>query len=722
MSLERFFASTPRGFEDLLAGEVAELGATGVRQSPGGIHFSGSLETGYRVCLWSRLAEHVLLQVHRFRADSPDALYDGIREVLWREHLRIGDTFAVNVTSRHPAFEHTHFAALRVKDAVVDQFRDATGERPSVDVANPDLRLHLHAARDAVTISIDLSGDALHRRGYRVCPAQAPIKETLAAGILMRAGWPEIQRQGGALVDPMCGAGTFLIEAAWMALNIAPSRLRRRFGFDRWRRHDAPLFRRLQQGLDSGRRDATGVVIEGYDRDPEAVAAARANVRRAGLGDWVEVTQRSIDELSPPRSAPAGLLVTNPPYGVRLTDPDTTLPVYRSLGKRLKAAFPGWSAAVLAAENTPANALGLRADRSHRMNNGPIRCHLLRYRIHPPTGERAPHPAGIRPRGRTDADVSSFVNRVRKNLRTLGRWAKRNDIHCYRVYDADVPEFAVAVDLYQSDHLWAHVQEYAPPPTVNADAAAGRLNAVLESLPELLGVAPQRIVLKRRRRQRGKEQYERLDESGEFIAVEEHGCRLLVNLKDRIDTGLYLDHRRTRAMIRELAGNRHFLNLFAYTGAASVLAAAGGAASTLSVDMSSTYVEWGLRNFALNQLDENQHRYVREECSNWIAQAAEESFDLIFMDPPTFSNSKRMRGTLDVQRDHAGLLRKTMRLLRPGGILLFSNHAKRFRMDDAVLREFEVEDISRQTVPKDFSRHPHIHNCWRLSHRGRSDA
>jgi len=360
--------------------------------------------------------------------------------------------------------------------------------------------------------------------------------------------------------------------------------------------------------------------------------------------------------------------------------------------------------------------VGLRADRSHRMNNGPIRCHLLRYRIRPAADKDDSAQFEIAARDSSSVDASAFANRVRKNLRTLGRWARRNGISCYRVYDADVPEFAVAIDLYQSNELWVHVQEYAPPSTVDARLAARRLRVAVPTLCEVLGVSPQHVVLKRRQRQRGKDQYERLEESEEFIVIEENHCHLLVNMKDRLDTGLYLDHRATRSMIRELAKDQSFLNLYAYTGVASVQAAAGGAAGTLSVDMSSTYVEWGLRNFTLNSLDVEKHRFVRDDCSRWIQQAPGAAFDLIFMDPPTFSNSKRMSGTLDIQRDHAGLIRKTMRLLRPGGILLFSNHAKRFRMDKDALSRFDVEDISKQTVPKDFLRRPHVHNCWRITY------
>jgi 23S rRNA (guanine2445-N2)-methyltransferase / 23S rRNA (guanine2069-N7)-methyltransferase len=716
----RYFATAPRGFEDLLALELETLGAAQIRQSPGGVHFSGMLETGYRVCLWSRLSEHVLLQIARFQASSPETLYEQIRGILWREHLDTSSTLAVDFTSRHPDFGHTHFAALRVKDAIVDQFREATGKRPSVALTDPDVRIHVHAAAEGLSVSIDLAGSGLHRRGYRVQNVAAPLKETLAAGVLLRAGWPQCYRAGGALVDPLCGSATFLIEAAWMALDVAPGSLRDRFGFLGWHQHDPGLWQKLRLEAEARARAARSVaapVIEGYDADERGIAAAWANLARAGLSKTVRVTNRDLAALAPPESAPsAGLVVTNPPYGERIGTADTVKPLYRTLGTRLKSHFPGWMVAVLAGEDAPADAIGLQAARTHRVFNGPIRCRLIRYQIRDPKEGIAPVRADAK-RRQAATDASAFANRLRKNLRTLGRWAARGGFDCYRVYDADVPEFALAVDLYQVDPPWAHVQEYAPPASVDSRRAAERLRVALEVLPGALGVPPSQVVFKRRKRQRGRDQYQRMAQSEEFLEVNEGGCRLLVNLKDRIDTGLYLDHRPTRFLIRELANGKRFLNLYAYTGAATVHAAAGGAASTLSIDLSSTYIEWARRNLELNGLSGPHHVYLRADCSEWIRDAPQAGFDLVFIDAPTFSNSKRMRDTFDVQRDHVELIRRTMRLLSPDGILLFSNHAKRFRIDRASLGELILEDITRQTIPKDFLRRPKIHNCWRISHR-----
>ncbi|HSS65876.1 MAG TPA: bifunctional 23S rRNA (guanine(2069)-N(7))-methyltransferase RlmK/23S rRNA (guanine(2445)-N(2))-methyltransferase RlmL, partial [Gammaproteobacteria bacterium] len=640
MSL-RYFASAPRGFEDLLEAEIERLGAAGLKRRPGGVGFRGSLETGYRVCLWSRLAEHVLLQVGEFPAATPEELYRGISGILWREHLDASGTLAVTFVSRHSGFRHTHFAALRVKDAVVDQFRAATGARPSVELKNPDLRIHVFAERDRVSVYIDLAGAPLHRRGYRVRPLAAPVKETLAAGILMRAGWPQILARGGALIDPMCGSGTFLVEGAWMALDFPPGGLREQFGFMGWNRHDRALWGRLREeaGRHSVQHPEGGPPILGFDADADATAAAAANLARAGLTGRVRLETRPLSELERPPGV-IGLLVTNPPYGERLDNDRGLEALYGELGQTLKSRFAGFEAAVLAGEPAPVEAIGLKPHHVHRVFNGPIRCRLLRYTLHasgkPDTESRPPGAKAI-----ASVDATDFANRLNKNLRRLRRWAKRNNIDCYRIYDADVPEYALAVDLYQGESLWAHVQEYAAPPSVDPRRAGDRLGAALAAIPEVLGIEKQRVVFKRRQRQREKRQYERVAATDEYMQVQEAGCRLLVNLKDRIDTGLYLDHRPIRMLIRELSGGRSFLNLFAYTGTASVQAAAGGARTTLSVDMSTTYNEWGQRNLKLNNLCPPDHRYLRADCIEWISAAPDESFDLALLDPPTFSNSKR---------------------------------------------------------------------------------
>jgi 23S rRNA (guanine2445-N2)-methyltransferase / 23S rRNA (guanine2069-N7)-methyltransferase len=315
------------------------------------------------------------------------------------------------------------------------------------------------------------------------------------------------------------------------------------------------------------------------------------------------------------------------------------------------------------------------------------------------------------------AGTEMFANRLRKNLRHLGKWARREGVTCYRVYDADLPEYALAVDLYEG---WAHVQEYAAPPSVDPGRAEVRLKDALATIPVVFGMDPDRVILKVRRKQKGPAQYERQAAMGEFRVVHEGGLRFQVNLTDYLDTGLFLDHRPTRALIRGLAAGGRFLNLFAYTGTASVYAAAAGAVSTTTVDLSSVYLDWARRNMALNGFAEGRaHRFVRADCLAWLASPHPERFHLIFLDPPTFSNSKRMGGqTFDVQRDHASLIRAAATLLARDGVLLFSNNFRHFKLNRAALSQFAVEECSAATIPPDFERTPRIHTCWKIVSRG----
>jgi 23S rRNA (guanine2445-N2)-methyltransferase / 23S rRNA (guanine2069-N7)-methyltransferase len=321
--------------------------------------------------------------------------------------------------------------------------------------------------------------------------------------------------------------------------------------------------------------------------------------------------------------------------------------------------------------------------------------------------------------GAGSVGAQMFANRVRKNQKRLGRWIQREGIHCYRLYDADMPEYAVAVDVYEGDRRRVQVQEYQAPRSVDPARAKQRLQQVMDVVPDLLELAEDQLFLKVRKRQKGAAQYEKLASSKRFHEVVEAGHRFLVNFDDYLDTGLFLDHRITRGLVADLAASRHFLNLFAYTGSASVYAAAGGAASTTTVDMSKTYLDWARRNMALNGYTGSIHRYAQANCLDWLQEAGrkQRKFGLIFLDPPSFSTSSRMSSTFDVQRDHVNLLRATSHLLGPDGVLIFSNNLRRFCMDRDALPELAIEDISRATLPPDFERNPKIHNCWRIQRK-----
>ena len=718
------FAACPRNVAPLLAAELDALGAEVRREHPAGVSFGGRLADAYAACLWSRTASRIVLTLGDIDATSSESLYESLGALPWEEHLAVGGTLAVDVVGEGADWvRNTQFVAQRAKDAIVDRFRSRGLERPGVDLERPDLRISLRLARQLATVGVDLSGEPLHRRGYRQSGVEAPLKENLAAALLLRCGWPGIADAGGAFVDPMCGSGTLVIEAALIAADVAPGLLRRRFGFERWLGHDAAawesvraaaLKRRRPERLGTGR-------FRGYDRDQTAIRAALANAGRSGLGEHLAFERCELARL-PRASEASGLVLVNPPYGARLEEVATLGPLYAELGRRLIDCFPGWEAGVFTGHPPLGRALRLRAYRTHTLHNGPIECRLLRFELQPGSVEPDPEEARLArlEAARIRPGATMFANRLRKNLKRLEAWARREDVSCYRVYDADMPEYAFAIDLYGNDTRWACVQEYAAPPTVSADAARSRRDEALGVLPEVLGLAQERVVLRLRRRQRGGEQYEKVAGEGQFHPVREGRYRFLVNFTDYLDTGLFLDHRLTRRRIGELAAGRSFLNLFAYTGTATVYAAGGGARASTTIDMSRTYLDWARRNLVLNGLAGPQHGFVQADCLAWLeaeAPAPRRRYGLVFIDPPTLSRSKRMDREFDVQRDHARLLGLAARLLEPDGMIVFSNNYQRFRLDAEAAASFEVEDLSRATLPEDFARNPRIHVCYLLRSR-----
>lgn len=704
-----FFATAPRGLEALVADELGALGLDSVEQQRGGVAFRSTLEGAYRACLWSRVANRVLLPLIEFEAGDESALYEGSRAVEWSEHFGPGETLAVEFTGIRPALRHSRFAAQRVKDAIVDQMRETLGERPSVDLRQPDIRIHAHMNGHRVSLALDLSGESLHRRGYRMAGNPAPLKENLAAAMLMRADWPALAAAGGGLVDPMTGSGTLLIEAALMAGDIAPGLLRTHYGFMHWRGHDAARWKSLiDEALEReeiGRKRLPPLV--GSDHDRAAVRLAQANIQRAGLADSARIDLCELTRARPPARCDSGLFVANPPYGERLGQAHELLPLYLRLGQTLKQYFPGWRAVIL---NGAACEIGLKPDRSWQLFNGALECRLERFEIAAESNRQQEIPA------------QDLVNRIQKNRRRLKKWRTREEVTCYRAYDADIPEYALAVDLYGTESgEWLHVQEYAAPSGVDETAARARLRAALTALPEALEIDPQRMVFKVRQRQRGKAQYRQLDRQDRWLTVREGACRLAVNLTDHLDTGLFLDHRTVRRWLFENARGRRLLNLFCYTGTATVQAAMGGARNTTSVDLSNTYLDALRRNLALNDIDEKRHRILRADALDWL-QRCDERFELIFLDPPSFSNSKKMETSLDLQRDHPSLIDAAMRCLAREGTLVFSTNLRRFRMDPRLLRTYRIEDRSAWSIPKDFERNRNIHSCYFIRHPSDGDS
>jgi 23S rRNA (guanine2445-N2)-methyltransferase / 23S rRNA (guanine2069-N7)-methyltransferase len=718
----QIFVSCPPGVADLTAAELRNCGATQTSEFKLGVQAEGSLEVAYRACLWSRTASRVLLPLGSFPAATQEQLYQGVASIDWQEHISSTGTLAIDFGGASSGITHTHFGALKTKDAIVDQLRERTGERPSVQLEQPDVRIDVRVDRDRATVSLDLSGDSLHRRAYRARGVAAPLKENLAAAVLLRCGWPVIAEEGGDLVDPMCGSGTLLIEAAMMALDIAPGLLRSYFGFVGWRGHDRDMWAQIVEEA-RARREAGAskkITLGGYDADAQAVRAAIENVERAKLRGVIHVERRDLEELTRQGEAATGLVVTNPPYGERIGDQERLQSLYQTFGAKLRENFEGWKAAVLTGNPPLAKAIGINARRTHTLFNGRIECRLLRFDVAPAnyvSERKPPDAAAIRER----PGAQMFANRLRKNIKAMQDWARRANVDCYRIYDADMPEYAFAIDQYSDGEggRWVVVQEYAPPKTIEPKAARQRRNEALAVIPHELAIAEDRLFIRERRQQKDGTQYEKLDNEREYHVVREQPHRFSVNFTDYLDTGLFLDHRLTRRLVGEMARDKRFLNLFAYTGTATVYAASGGASSSTTVDMSRTYLDWAKRNLALNNLAGPQHGFVQDDCLAWLQEQRDDSrrWDLMFIDPPTHSRSKRMEQDFDVQRDHVELLTLAAQLLAPGGTIVFSNNYTRFRLDRDGLAAFDIEDIGRKTLPRDFERSPRIHACYVLRPR-----
>jgi 23S rRNA (guanine2445-N2)-methyltransferase / 23S rRNA (guanine2069-N7)-methyltransferase len=763
----KFFASCAKGLEYLLADELIALGAVKATAAVAGVNVEGELIDAQRAVLWSRLASRVLWPLTDFECPDEHALYAGAAAVDWKRHLSSDMTLAVDAHVSGTAITHARYAAQRTKDAVVDTLRTASGERPSVDVESPDLRLSLVVRKGRAIVSVDLGGGPLHRRGWRQAQGEAPLKETLAAAVLMRGDWPRIHAEGGGLLDPMCGSGTLLIEGAMMAADVAPGLLRhgdrspsRWLGFDTsaWQMLVGEARQREVAG-----RSALREVFFGSDSDPHAIHAAKQNAEAAGIPDLIRWELASIEKLQSPITtsrhpreggdpatfavqdgveakslddqpsavvelprlrgndglkAPAeanakvdassGLVVCNPPYDARLAaDPA----LYRSLGDALKRTVPAWRASLLCGDPELAYATGLRAQKKYQLFNGALECALIVCDpIAFPTRESAAPKA-------LSEGAQMVANRLRKNLKKLKSWREREGVGCYRVYDADLPEYSAAIDVYTEaddpDKRWLHVQEYAAPAEIPEADVRRRLRELLDAAQDAFALPRERIALKTRERGKGGSKYGRLDQRGEWIAVREGRARLRVNLFDYLDTGLFLDHRPLRLRIAEEAEDVRFLNLFGYTGAATVQAAVGRARQTTTVDLSATYLQWCSDNLRENGFSGAKHRLVQADVSAWLG-ADSGQYDLIFCDPPTFSNSARA-DDFDLQREHVRLLHAAMARLAPGGALYFSNNFRRFRMDTEAVAAFaDCVDITAQTIPPDFARN---HQAWRLTAR-----
>ena len=843
--LHEFYASCPEGFETALADELRGMGLRQVRPLKGRVAFAGSPADAERACLWSRLASRIFVVLGRFACANAEDLYEATRSIAWERILRAGATIAVTARGTNDELRNSHFAALRVKDALCDRMLEVEGRRPNVDTDDPDARISLTLRGNRASIQLDLSGDPLFKRLPREATrthAAHVLRPDYAALACAQGNWQEIcstaltntkdamgdedtaaptdgsapadgnvlagstaERPTPALpvmIDACCAGGGVVLEAASILADRAPGLERRNWGFQSWSEHDAATWRELLNEADRRAELAKGRVARIVATDPsgDAVACARRILKAAGLADRVIFAQPDLDKISrklmmpaccggEPRgfvfldttetaiskmsrvldlatSLHAGACGADPVRAMLSTMPTVALTrddlLIRALGEPARslrvmpnneeaelAVFSAANGAISAGEGNVAAEDSMPAEDAVESSVAPSPATTLID-----LGDGKPCPVLI-------PESEQFARRLRKVAKLRRKWAQREGVTCYRVYDADLPDYSAAIDLYEGSATtpgrWLVIAEYAAPREVDPALAEARLLDILTLAPRILQVDPDNVFAKARIRSRGGSQYGKqaggTSPSGQhgkggkprggrggsasnrpsqgagsgtpsdirtrrLPLIEEGGLTFAVNFNDYLDTGIFLDHRITRGLVREHArGKRFFLNLFAYTGTATCYAADAGVEETVTVDLSNTYLDWAERNMEQNGFVGPDHHYVRADVMSWIRDMRQtrNRWDLIFCDPPTFSNSSKMgRRTWDVQRDHVELLVGLSRLLSREGEAIFSCNLRTFRPDIEELARAGVvlTDITDETIPEDFARNKKIHHCY----------
>lgn len=750
-----FYASCPSGLENALADELRALKLPQVRRLKGRVSFAGALRDAYTACMWSRLASRVLCVLGRVPAHDADELYRSMRDIAWEHILKPGATISITARGGNDHLHNTHFIALKVKDAVCDRIMAVAGVRPQVDTDAPDAHLVVSVRNGRASISIDLSGEPLFKRLPRAATRPAPgkahvLRPDYAALVLACAGWASAVQSADAdevtpvLIDLSCAGGGLLLEAVDILEHRAPGLARRTWGFEGWAEHDEEVWSAVAadaaQRFEAG-RDRPGRIIA-CDVDTHAVERARSILVAEGRAGRVAFTEADPDVV-----LAAAHIHPDTPGGIVADTTETPLgdiPALVALAASVRcapaAAHLPWS--ILSRDRLVAERLGAEPDRTIevRPNNEAASLDMLGKDAEMPEGEAKTADASpsVTPPATVDigdghpipvmlAESQQFAFRLKKVARLRRRWAKREGVSCYRVYDADLPEYAAAIDLYTGSAAtpgrWLVIAEYAAPKTIDPAVAQARMLDMLAIAPRVLDVEPSCVFAKTRARSRGGSQYGKRDKAAGGAKataplIEEGGLTFAVNFDDYLDTGIFLDHRTTRSLVREHAkGARWFLNLFAYTGTATCYAADAGVEETVTVDLSNTYLDWAERNMQLNGFTGPEHHYVRADVMDWMRDMRHTAnrWDLIFCDPPTFSNSAKMgRRTFDVQRDHVELLRGVAGLLTPGGEAIFSCNLRSFKPDVARLAAAGVAltDITAETIPEDFARNPRIHRCY----------
>ena len=723
MDNHTFIAASAFGLEAIVKRELAAINIDAQITQPGKIQFEGDWDAAIKANLWLRCADRIALLVKQFEAKDFDQLFETTKAIDWSQWLPHDAQFPVIGRSRNSQLSSVPACQRATKRAIVDSLSKSYNRELPESGALYQVELAL--LNDQATLTIDTTGPSLHKRGYRKRAGEAPLKETLAAAMVLLSFWDRER----PLHDPFCGSGTIPIEAALIGRNIAPG-LNREFASQGWSCIDQKFWHdQMEAARDAILPELTERII-GTDIDASVLKLARQQSDVAGVSDSIHWQQMDFADLNSKREY--GCIITNPPYGERLQDTKSVEQLYRSIPGVLQR-LPTWSHYILTSFPRFESTIEKFADRRRKLFNGRIECTYFQFHgPRPPRddshesvsgesvdGESAGAKEAPRKQSepvfgelsdKADEQAQLFASRLTKRARHLRKWPKRG-ITCFRLYEKDIPEIPLVVDRYE-DCL--HISEYERPHDRNLGQHAAWLELMAKTAAATLDIDRRNVFLKQRTRQRGKEQHEKVDDSKNRRIVHESGLKFYVNLQDYVDTGLFLDHRVTRDMVRREAKGKRFLNLFGYTGAFSVYAADGGAIETTTVDWSNTYIKWAGDNMQLNGFESNVHKFARENATDFIEQLSSDSgYDLAVVDPPTFSNSKRIEHVWDVQRDYAQLLTQLLQKMSDDAVVYFSTNFKRFKFDESLFTGVKIIEISKQTVPEDF-RNKRIHRCWRI--------
>ena len=701
------FASCPKYIELLLKEELLALGCEIVEEKLAGVSFKADAKILLEVVMWSRLANRIMIHLLEDSIRNKDDLYNAIASIDWVPLThQPAESLHIRFQGTTPQLKNTLFSQQVCKDAICDQYQRTGRLRPNVVKTQAQLNVYARLKHKQLNVYLDITGQSLHQRGYRIDRTAAPLRENLAAALLLRANWSELSQQNHNLIDPMCGSGTLLTEGWMMACDVAPNSALESSGLSAWKGYDADHWAQLQsdaeQRKEQGMATFRGQII-GVDHHQDSIHKAQKNIDRLGAEGKIQCQMQTLEKFRiPPRN---NLVICNPPYGVRLQKNSTRS--WYALAHWLSRYAMGAEAAIVTPDASNGFMLGFREYKVWSFMNGALDIQLRQFHLRKDQQLEAHQDQFFA----LPASAQMLANRLKKNKKERQARMQEHNIEAWRLYDAELPEFAVAIDVY-GDMI--HLQEYQAPKSIPEKKARQRLFLARLAVQAVMQPDLNKISIKTRQKQKGKSQYLALDQKhDQQQVVQEKGRQYIVNLFRYLDTGLFLDHRWLRDQIQSLSKDKTVLNLFGYTGSIAVAAALGGAAQAVNVDTSKTYLKWAEDNFNLNHINSNRYQNVRADVLEYVT-TTQDRFDLIVADPPTFSNSHSRERDWDVQRDHVELIEACGRLLKPGGTLFFSNNFKKFSLDDSLKQQFTIEDISRESLDVDFRSSHKIHWCYKM--------